>query len=85
MCSSIDRCAQFNMVSEPWKDKELLLLQIHTWIKKMSKISPSSNTPEVENLPLNIPSKGIVDQACLINYVGCEENSKSAGCRPYFV
>ena len=52
--------------------------------KKLSKIAPSSTAPEAENLPLNIPSKGIVDQACLINYVGCEENSKSAGFRPYF-
>ena len=57
----------------------LLLLQIHTWIKKkLSKIAPSSTTPEVENLPLNIPTKGIVDKDCLLNYVGCEVNSKIA-------
>ena len=69
------------MVSDPWQDKSLLLLKTHTWIiKEMSKIAPSSTVPEVENLPLNIPSKGIIDQASLINYVGCEENSKSAGC-----
>ena len=74
------------MVSELQQDKALLLLQIHTWIKKkLSKIAPSSTTPEAENLPLNISSKGIVDQAFLINYAGCEENSKSAGCQPYFV
>ena len=53
--------------------------------KKMSKIDPSSTAPEAENLPLNIPSKGIVDQYCLINYAGCDENSKSADYRPYFV
>ena len=53
--------------------------------KKLSKFSPSSTAPKAENLPLNIPSKGIVDQACLINYAGCEENSKSAGCQTYFV
>ena len=35
--------------------------------KKLSKIVPFSTAPEAENLPLNIPSKGIVDQACLIN------------------
>ena len=86
MCWSIDICAQFYIVSEPRQDKALHLLQIHTWIKKnLSKITPSSTTLEAENLPLNIPSKGIVDQAFLINYAGCEENSKSVGCQPYFV
>ena len=48
-----------------------------------SKITPSSTAPEVKNLPLNIPNKGIVDQSCLINYYGCDENSKSVYCRPY--
>ena len=46
----------------------------------LSKIAPSSTTPEAENLPLNIPSKGIVDQSFLINYDACEGNSKSAYC-----
>ena len=50
--------------------------------KNLRKIAPPSTTLEAENLPLNIPSKGIVDQACLMNYDGCKENSKSAGCRP---
>ena len=50
----------------------------------LRKIAPSSTAPEANNLPLNIPSKGIVDQAFLINYDGCEENSKSADCWPYF-
>ena len=69
------------MVSEPRQDKALLPLHIHTWIKKkLSKIAPSSTAPEAENLPLNIPSKGIVDQACLINYAGCDENCNSANC-----
>ena len=74
------------MVSEPQQDKALTLQQIHTWIKVyfLSKIAPSSTAPKAKNLPLNIPSKGIVDQACLINYDGCEGNSKSVGCRPYF-
>ena len=45
----------------------------------MSKIAPFNPTPEAKNLPLNIPSKGIVDQAYLINYAGCDENSKSVG------
>ena len=48
--------------------------------KSLSKIAPSSTAPEAENLPLNIPSKGIVDQDSLINYAGCDESSKSADC-----
>ena len=68
MCWSTDLCDHFNMVSDRQQEKALLLLQIHTWIKKnLSKIAPSSTAPEAKNLPLNIPSKGIVDQACLIN------------------
>ena len=43
----------------------------------LRKIAPSSTALEAENLPLNIPSKGIVDQACLISYAGYDENSKS--------
>ena len=33
----------------------------------LSKIAPSGTASEAENLPLNTPSKEIVDQACLIN------------------
>ena len=37
----------------------------------MSKnLKISSTAPEAEGLPVNTPSKGIVDKACLIN-VGC--------------
>ena len=83
---STDLCAQFNMVLEPRQDKALFLLNIHTWIiKKLSKIAPSSTALEAYNLPLNIQIKGIVDQAFLTNYAGYEGNSKSVGCRPYFV
>ena len=46
---------------------------------KLSKISNSNTAPEAEGLPLNTPSKGIVDQGCLINYAGCDENLKCAG------
>ena len=53
--------------------------QISYWIIFLSKFSPSSIAPEAENLLLNIPSKGIVDQDCLINYVGCDENLKCVG------
>ena len=36
--------------------------QISYWIIFLSKIAPSSTAPEAEDLPLNTPSKGIVDQ-----------------------
>ena len=58
---------------------------ISSWIIFLSKFAPSSTAPEAENLPLDIRSKGIVDQDCLINYAGCDENSKSVDCQPYFV
>ena len=58
--------------------------QISSWIIFFEQIAPSNTTPKAENLPLNITSKGIVDQACLINYAACDENSKSADCQPYF-
>ena len=59
--------------------------RISSWIIFFEQIAPSSTAPEAKNLPLNIPNKGIVDQDCLINYAEIEGNSKSAGCRTYFV
>ena len=53
-------------------------------IPKWAGNQNSSTAPEAEGLPLNIPSKGIVDQACLINYAGCDENLKCAGCPTLF-
>ena len=60
-----------------------LLLLISPTGSFLSKIAPSSSATKVEGLPLNTQSKGIVDQACLINYAGCDENLKCAGYRPY--
>ena len=66
----------------------LLLLHIHTspttysyldQKTNLSKIAPTNTTPEEKNLPLNIPRKGIVDQAYLIKYAQCDENLKCAG------
>ena len=51
--------------------------------ENLSKTSNSGIAPEAEGLPLNTPSKGIVDQPCLINYVGCDEKLKCVGCQPY--
>ena len=58
--------------------------QIFRWIIFLSNFLHSYSAPEAEGLPLNIPSKRSVDQACLINYDGCDENLKYVGSRPYF-
>ena len=50
------------------------------WHAKLRKSLNSSIAPEAKGLPLNTLGKGIVDQACLINYDGCDENLKYAGC-----
>ena len=34
----------------------------------------------MQGLPLNIPSKELVDQAFLIDYAGCDESLKCVGC-----
>ena len=44
-------------------DKALLLLRSPVETFFWNKFAPSSTALEAENLPLNIPSKGIVDQA----------------------
>ena len=59
-------------------DNKLLLL-ISPIGSFFIKIAPSSSAPKAEGLPLNTPSNGIVDQACLMKYVGCDENMKCAG------
>ena len=48
--------------------------------EKLTKSSIFQHCTRSQGLPLNTPSKGIVDQACLINYAGCDESLKCAGC-----
>ena len=59
--------------------------QISRWIVFLSNFLYSYSAPEVEGLPLNTPSKLIVDQDCLINYARYDENLKCSGSQPYFV
>ena len=59
--------------------------QISSWIIFLSNLLHSYFAPEAEGLPLNTPSEGFVDQDCLINYDGCDENLECASSRPYFV
>ena len=49
-------------------------------MKNWAKAQNSSTAPEAEGLPLNTPSKWTIDQDCLINYAGCDENLKCVGC-----
>ena len=87
MCWSTDLCAQFNMVLEPRRTRHFssLDLLLDHFFEQFCNFAPSSTAPKVENLPLDIPSKWIVDQDFLINYAWCDENSKSAVCWPHFV
>ena len=43
----------------------------------------SSTAPEAAGLPLNTPSKELVDQACLIDYAGCDESLNVQAVWPY--
>ena len=66
-------------------DKAPLLLRYLAGSFFFSNLLHSYSAPEAEGLPLNTSSKGIVDQVCLINNVGYDENLKCAGSWPYFV
>ena len=85
VCWSKYLCAQFNMVLEPrWTRhfSSLDLLLDHCF-EQFCNFAPSSTASKAYNLPLNIPSKGIVDQAFLINYDRCDESLKCVAIRPY--
>ena len=51
--------------------------QISTW--NLSNSSKIQHCTRSQGLPLNTPGKELVDQACLINYAGCDESLKCAG------
>ena len=79
---------QINMVSNLMARRSSDLSKKGFWqilYEKLSKSSKFHHCTRSQGLPLNTPHKGIVDQACLINYVGCDENSKSTDYQPYFV
>ena len=47
---------------------------------KLSNSSKIQHCTRSQGLPLNTPSKELVDQAFLIDYAGCDESLKCAGC-----
>ena len=72
---------QINMVSELTVGKILNLSKTRVLIDLAWKLSNSSKIQHCtrsQGLPLNTPSKEIVDQACLIDYDGCDESIKCA-------
>ena len=74
---------KFNMVSElteGWSSisQKKAFWQISTW--KLSNSSKIQHCTRSQGLPLNTPSKELVDQACFIDYAGCDESLKFASC-----
>ena len=74
---------QINMVSElmaGWisdLSKTRFLTDL-AW--KLSNSSKIQHCTRSQGLPLNTPSKEIDHQDCLIDYAGCDESLKCAGC-----
>ena len=50
---------------------------------KLSNSSKIQHCSRSQGLPLNAPSKEIVDQACLIDYAGCDKILNVQSVRPY--
>ena len=76
-------CARINMVSEHTAGRRSIsqkqdFWQISPW--KVSNSSKFQHCTRSQGLPLNIPSKELVDQACLIDYAGCDESLECVGC-----
>ena len=73
---------QINIVSELTAGRSSDLSKTWFWQilhEILTKSSKFQHCTRSQGLPLNTPSKEIVDQACLINYVGCNEILKCAG------
>ena len=74
---------KINLVSEHTADQRSIsqkqdFWQISPW--NLSNSSKIQHCTRSQGLPLNTPSKELVDQACLIDYAGCDESLECAGC-----
>ena len=58
--------------------KNKLFDRFSAW--NLSNSSKIQHCTRIQGLPLNTPSKELVDQDCLIDYAGCDEVLKCAGC-----
>ena len=79
-------CARINMVSELTVGRRSIsqkqdFWQISPW--KVSNSSKIQHCTKSQGLPLNTPSKELVDQACLIGYAGCDESLNVQAVWPY--
>ena len=80
-------CARINMVSEHTVGQRSIFQkkdfwQISPW--NLSNSSKIQHCTRSQGLPLNIPSKELVDKACLIDYAGCDESLECVGCMTLF-
>ena len=76
---------QINMVSELTVGQSSDLSKTRFFTDLAWKLSNSSkiwHCTKRQGLPLNTPSKEIVDQACLIDYAGCDESINVQVVRP---
>ena len=76
-------CARINMVLELTAERRTISQEQDFWQISPWEVSNSSkfqHCTRCQGLPLNIPSKELVDQACLIDYAGCDESLKCACC-----
>ena len=65
------------MVGQSSISQKQVFWQIFAWkLRNSSKIQHCTRS---QGLPLNTPNKEIVDQACLIEYAGCDEILKCVG------
>ena len=82
----LDHCDKLIWYQSSWQDEAHISQKKCFWHilhEKLSKSSKFQHCTRSQGLPLNTPSQGIVDQACLINCAGCDENLKRASCRTY--
>ena len=76
-------CGRINMVSEHAVGRRSISQEQDFWHISPWNLSNSSkfqHCTRSQCLPLNTPSKELVDQACLIDYARCDESLKFVGC-----
>ena len=81
-CLVLRSMFKINMVSElmvGWSSisQKQAFWQISAW--NLSNSSKIQHCTRNQGLPLNTPSKELVDESCLIDYVGCDESLECAG------
>ena len=79
----LNHCEKLIWYRSSWRDEAKISQKQGFWKaldEKLRKAQKFQHCTRSQDLPLNTPSKEIVDQACLIDYVGCDEILKCVGC-----